>query len=420
MKKRTPSLNYVLKLMKISFYQFLLAILCGSMSFAHDLHAQKHLARKVQTSSAETSVKELLRLVEEQSGLKFVFSSKVNLNQTFTPDKKSLSVYEVLTEVLRPMGIDYEVFDQRILLTKRKVTELQKLDAVRELATAALDRRISGTVKDEKGETLVGVSVTLKNTGKGTMTNTLGQYSLDVPEGSHTLVFTYIGYKKVEMPLGNAAVYDVVLAEDNQALEEIIVVGYGTEKRSDLTGALSKVDMEKALAIPTTNVAEMLRGQAAGVQVTLGSARPGGSSNILIRGQKSISGGNDPLVVLDGFPIDNINDINPDDIASIEILKDASSQAIYGARAANGVILVTTKRGKEGKLQVGIHTYYTTQRLTKNFDMFSPEEFAQYRREAVRANNPGGVEYSPDEVNFGGSAAAAEYQNYNAYRPYEQ
>jgi TonB-linked SusC/RagA family outer membrane protein len=414
MKKRTPSLNYVLKLMKISFYQFLLAILCGSLSFAHDLHAQKHLAKKVQTSIAETSVKELLRTVEEQSGLKFVYSSKINLNVAYTPEKKSLSVYDVLTEVLRPMGIDYEVFDQRILLKKRKVTELQKLDPVRELVISSLDRRISGTVKDSKGETLVGVSVTLKNTSRGTMTNALGQYALDVPEGQHTLVFTYIGYKKVEFPLGNAAVYDVVLEDDNQALEEIIVVGYGTEKRSDLTGALSKVDLEKALAIPTTNVAEMLRGQASGVQVTLGSARPGGSSTILIRGQKSISGGNDPLIVLDGFPIDNINDINPDDIASIEILKDASSQAIYGARAANGVILVTTKRGKEGKMQVGIHSYYTTQRLTKNFEMFSPEEFAQYRREAVRSNNPGGKDYSPDEVNFGGSAAAAEYINYKA------
>jgi TonB-linked SusC/RagA family outer membrane protein len=414
MKKRTPSLNYVLKLMKISFYQFLLAILCGSLSFAHDLHAQKHLAKKVQTSIAETSVKELLRTVEEQSGLKFVYSSKINLNVAYTPEKKSLSVYDVLTEVLRPMGIDYEVFDQRILLKKRKVTELQKLDPVRELVISSLDRRISGTVKDSKGETLVGVSVTLKNTSRGTMTNALGQYALDVPEGQHTLVFTYIGYKKVEFPLGNSAVYDVVLEDDNQALEEIIVVGYGTEKRSDLTGALSKVDLEKALAIPTTNVAEMLRGQASGVQVTLGSARPGGSSTILIRGQKSISGGNDPLIVLDGFPIDNINDINPDDIASIEILKDASSQAIYGARAANGVILVTTKRGKEGKMQVGIHSYYTTQRLTKNFEMFSPEEFAQYRREAVRSNNPGGKDYSPDEVNFGGSAAAAEYINYKA------
>lgn len=414
MKKRTESLNYVLKLMKISFYQFLIAIICGSMSFAHDLHAQNYLARKVQTSTTESTVKELLRQVEEQSGLKFVYSSKINLNQTYTPEKRSLTVYDVLTEVLRPMGIDYEVFDQRILLKKRKISDLKRLDAVQELQVAEVDRRITGTVKDGKGEALIGVTVTLKNTNRGTMTNALGQYTLEVPEGDHTLVFTYIGYKRVELPVGNVSIYDVVLEEDNQALEELIVVGYGTEKRSDLTGALSKVDMDKALAIPTTNVAEMIRGQAAGVQVTLGSARPGGTSNILIRGQKSISGGNDPLIVLDGFPIDNINDINPDDIASIEILKDASSQAIYGARAANGVILVTTKRGKEGKMQVGVHTYYTTQRLTKNFEMFSPEEFAQYRREAVRANNPGGIEYSPDEVNFGGSAAAAEYINYKA------
>ncbi len=228
MKKRTESLNYVLKLMKISFYQFLIAIICGSMSFAHDLHAQNYLARKVQTSTTESTVKELLRQVEEQSGLKFVYSSKINLNQTYTPEKRSLTVYDVLTEVLRPMGIDYEVFDQRILLKKRKISDLKRLDAVQELQVAEVDRRITGTVKDGKGEALIGVTVTLKNTNRGTMTNALGQYTLEVPEGDHTLVFTYIGYKRVELPVGNVSIYDVVLEEDNQALEELIVVGYGT------------------------------------------------------------------------------------------------------------------------------------------------------------------------------------------------
>ncbi len=164
--------------------------------------------------------------------------------------------------------------------------------------------------------------------------------------------------------------------------------------------------MDNALAIPTTNVAEMIRGQAAGVQITLGSARPGGASDILIRGRNSIRGGNAPLIVLDGFPIEDINDINPDDISSIEVLKDASSQAIYGARASNGVILVTTKKGKEGKVRVSLNSFTTVQQLTRNFELNSADEFIALRREAVRTTNPvvNGIQaYSPDEVNFNGA-----------------
>ncbi|WP_417431801.1 SusC/RagA family TonB-linked outer membrane protein [Halpernia sp.] len=194
-------------------------------------------------------------------------------------------------------------------------------------------------------------------------------------------------------------------------LDEIIVVGYGTQKKSDVTGAVAKVNVENAKETPTTNISEMLRGKAAGLQVTLGSARPGGSSNILIRGRNSILGGNDPLIVLDGFPIENINDINPDDIASIEVLKDASSQAIYGARASNGVILVTTKRGKEGKMRININTYTTAQQLTKNFDLFNGEEFAQLRREAKRTDNLPTQGYLSDELNFNG-ATTPEYLNF--------
>lgn len=414
MKKSIPSLQIIVKLMKISFYQFLIAIFCGSLALAHDVEAQKSLARIVNIPAAQVSLHELLTGIEKQTDIKFVYSSRINITQPVATHLKNTSVYTLLTEVLKPLGIDYEVFDNRILLKKMKAREITEYEALLQVPARQAERTISGSVRDEQGEPLIGVSVSLKNTSRGTMTNAEGKYTLDVPDEQGVLVFSYLGFKKKEIPVPVSNVADVVLEEDNRALDEIIVVGYGTEKRSDVTGALSKVDLDKAIAVPTSNVAEMLRGQAAGVQVTLGSARPGGSSNILIRGQKSISGGNDPLVVLDGFPIDNINDINPDDIASIEILKDASAQAIYGARAANGVILVTTKRGKEGKIQVGVHTYYTSQRLTKNFDMFTPEEFAQYRREAVRANNPGGKDYSSDEINFGGSAAAPEYINYKA------
>ncbi|MGB7395363.1 MAG: SusC/RagA family TonB-linked outer membrane protein, partial [Pricia sp.] len=191
---------------------------------------------------------------------------------------------------------------------------------------------------------------------------------------------------------------NVVLQEDADQLEEVVVVGYGTQKKSDVTGSVASVNIEEATAVPTTNVSELLRGRAAGVQVNLADARPGGNSNIVIRGKVSLEG-NDPLIIVDGIPYDNINDVAAEDIVSVEVLKDASSQAIYGARAANGVILITTKRGKEGKFNVDYHGYTTIQTLTKNFDLYSAEEFAQLRREANRSDSESG-DYLDDSVIF--------------------
>lgn len=277
-------------------------------------------------------------------------------------------------------------------------------------------RTVNGTVLDEQGEGIPGVAVVVKGTTVGTVTDLDGKFSLAVPENGEILQFSYVGFTKQEIPI-SASPIQVVLVEDISNLDEFVVVGYGTQKRSEISGSVSVIDVDKATAIPTTNISEMIRGRAAGVQVTLASARPGGTSDILIRGRNSISGGNEPLIVLDGFFVDNINDINPDDIASIEILKDASAQAIYGARASNGVILVTTKRPQEGKMTIGVHSFGSIQNLTKNFELYNAEEFAQLRREARRSLNPivdGVQEYSDDVINFGGSEDAPEYRNFIA------
>jgi TonB-linked SusC/RagA family outer membrane protein len=284
---------------------------------------------------------------------------------------------------------------------------------------AAQSYQVKGKViSASSNETLIGATLAELNTNNGVITDFEGNFEIRLTQSPTVLSINYIGLKAKEVIVDrNTPFLEIILEDDAALLNEIVVVGYGTQKKSDITGAVSRVELDKVIAIPTTNISEMLRGQAAGVQVSLGSARPGGTSNILIRGQRSISGGNDPLVVLDGFPIDNINEINPDDIASVEILKDAAAQAIYGARAANGVILVTTKRGKSGKMSINYNTYYTTQKLTKNFELFGPEEFAQYRREARRSVNPivdGKQAFSPDTVNFGGTSLAAEYINYAA------
>ena len=279
----------------------------------------------------------------------------------------------------------------------------------------AQNKAINGEVRTSQGDLMPGVSIKLKGGQLQTQTDNNGKFSISVPTTNSILTFSYIGFVAQDVSLGAKSNIKVVLIEELSNLKDVVVVGYGTQKRSNISGSVATVNMEKATSIPTTNVAEMIRGQAPGVQVTLGSARPGGTSTILIRGKNSIKAGNDPLVVLDGFPINDINDVNADDIASIEILKDASAQAIYGSRASNGVILITSKKGKEGKFTVNFNNYVTTQTLTKNFDLYSAEEFAQLRREAVRTNNPivAGVQaYSPDNIIFGGSALAPEYQNF--------
>ena len=252
------------------------------------------------------------------------------------------------------------------------------------ISIVAQDITVSGTVQD-LSEPLIGVNVAVKGMAVGTSTDLDGTYSIGGLSKDDILVFSYTGYDTQEITVGDQTTIDVILLEASELLDEITVVGYGIKKKSNVVGAVTSVDVEEATALPTTNVSEMLRGRAAGVQVNLGDARPGGNSEIVIRGNVSVApGGNSPLIIVDGLPFDNLNDIAPDDIANIEILKDASSTAIYGSRASNGVILVTTKSGKEGKIAVNYHGYLTTQSITRNFNQYTGSQFIDLRREANR------------------------------------
>lgn len=266
------------------------------------------------------------------------------------------------------------------------------------LPLAAQQRSISGVVKDNAGEPLIGVSIMVKGTTNGSISDLDGNYSLSSVSSGSTLVFSYMGYETKEVAVLNQSVINVTLEEDNKILDEVVVVGYGTQKKSDLTGSVVSVKAEDMNAIPTSSIAEMLRGQAAGVVITQNSARPGGGSDITIRGKKSLTGGNSPLYIVDGVPVENIDDFNSQDIASLEILKDASSQSIYGARASNGVILITTKRGTENKTTVDLSAYVGTQHAKRNFDLYSPEEWITLRREVYR--NADGT-YQDDASIFG-------------------
>ena len=211
---------------------------------------------------------------------------------------------------------------------------------------------VTGNVKDNAGEPIVGASVLIKGTSTGTVTDINGNFTIQKANPSDVLVISSIGFTSKNVKVGNQTKLNVSLSEDMANLEEVVVIGYGTMKRRDLTGSVASVTGDKIAANPVANVAQALQGQLPGVTVTSQDGRPGASMSIRVRGGGSITQSNDPLFIVDGVQVSTIDDIPADNIESIDVLKDAASTAIYGARGANGVILVTTKGGKEGRAQV--------------------------------------------------------------------
>jgi TonB-linked SusC/RagA family outer membrane protein len=257
---------------------------------------------------------------------------------------------------------------------------------------------VKGTVENSNKEPIAGVTVVMKNTKTNTTsTTTTGTdgtfvFSNVIPGGGYSFILTNAEYVSQNLqgytirsnsPLN----LSVTLQSSVVSMDQVVVVGYGTQRKSDIISSVASIKPAQMTKNATLDVGEMLRGKAAGVMVTTSDAGPGGSSNILIRGRSSISAGTAPIVIADGVRIGSINDLNPNDIASVEILKDASAQAIYGARASNGVILITTKRGRPGKLAINYSGYYGTQTAKRNFDVYTGQEFAQLKREADRAVN---------------------------------
>lgn len=267
-------------------------------------------------------------------------------------------------------------------------------------ALAQTGRTVSGTITDDKGESLPGVTVIVKGTTAGATTNANGEYSLSVPEGGTTLVISSIGYEKKEVPVGTGGRVNVRLATEAQALNEVQVVGYGVQKKSQVTGAISSVNEQALRDVPVANVGQALQGRAAGITISSNGTSPGQAPTIRIRGNRSFSGSNDPLLVVDGVPYDgSLNDLNPDDLAGVEVLKDASSTAIYGARGANGVILVTTKRGKAGAPRPTYSGYYGLKQAYGKFDIQNGQQYYNYKLEAYRAGAANGV-YDPSSPTF--------------------
>lgn len=272
----------------------------------------------------------------------------------------------------------------------------------------------TGTVVDENGEPIIGASVVVKGTKNGSVTDLNGRFTLQNVKQNQTLEISYIGYTAQSVTYKGSGSVKVVLKEDDKTLNELVVVGYGVQRKSDVTGALAHLDAKQITAMPISNAMEGMQGKTAGVDIT-NSQRPGTVGSITIRGQRSITASSEPLYVVDGMIIQNggIDNINPQDIESIEVLKDASATAIYGARGANGVVLVTTKKGKEGKVTLnyaGTLTFSTLHDVTKNM---SATQWIDYARRAAYNSGSYGdqskgfaPDYDSDKKLFGGTAAS--------------
>ncbi|MET3115259.1 TonB-linked SusC/RagA family outer membrane protein [Pedobacter sp. CG_S7] len=241
------------------------------------------------------------------------------------------------------------------------------------------DVRVKGKVTDAQGGPLPGISVKVAGTSAGTVSKSDGTYDISAPEGA-SLVFSYVGYAAQTIKISGKTLINVTLTEDDKTqLSEVVVVGYGTQRKSDLTGSVTSLSGKDLDKTPVVGADQMLQGRVSGLQLTQSDGQPGNASSIRIRGTNSINSGNEPLYVIDGFAgVANLSSINPSDVASIEVLKDASSTAIYGSRGANGVILVTTKKGKEGQNAINFDAYAGVQKLSKKMDMLNATEFAQY------------------------------------------
>lgn len=240
------------------------------------------------------------------------------------------------------------------------------------LSSLAQTIQLTGTVTDTKGETLIGASVLEKGTTNGCITDIDGNFALTVAPNA-TMVISYVGYVAQEIPLNGQKVLKVTLKDDTEMLDEVVVIGYGTMKKSDMTGAISSVDTEELTKRATTNPAEALQGKIAGVNIMKAGGNAGAGISVKIRGVKSF-GSNEPLYIIDGFPGD-IDNVNPQDIQSMEVLKDGAAAAIYGSVAANGVIIITTKNGKKGETHIDFNTYLSITQVANKLEMTNAEQY---------------------------------------------
>ena len=335
-------------------------------------------AQKVSLKLKDATVQQAIQSLQKQGYSISVKLSDVNMDAAVSIDAKDEELSAVLGKIFAGQNVDTTVDGKSIIVTKR----------VAAASAPARTTTVTGQVKDAAGNPLIGVTVWVEGTTNGTTTDMAGNYSITA-KSNESLGFSYIGYNDVLEVVGSRSVIDVVLKESATSMDEVVVVGYGTQSRRTLTTAISKVDGAELFDAPVSNVGDALKGKVAGLRVQTTDTTSGAAPRFLIRGGSSISMSNDPIVIVDGV-LRTMDDINPNDIESIEVLKDAASAGIYGARASNGVVLITTKKGTIGKgPQIVFDAQVGWTEPSRKWDLMNAKEFLSWVRPALKDTRSG-------------------------------
>ena len=406
MKIIDATFYWVVKIMKWSILQLCIGAVFANISLAFDVNAQELLNRRISVQAVNQKINSVLSEIEKNAEVKFSYSPNlIQASRKITLHVSNEKLSSVLEKLLAPYNLRYEIIGKQIILKRNIPEPLKEESSQTNISDQAESAAIvvTGSVTDGTGMSLPGVSILIKGTQSGTTADANGKYKIEIASGDAVLVFSFVGYLSQEVAVGDRTNIDVTLKSDDKILNEIVVVGYGMVKKRDLTGSVVSIGAAELQQQPVSSFNQALQGRVSGVQVTNSSNAPGGGITIRVRGGNSISASNDPLYVIDGFPVTNpapatgagnstsfpnpLASINPNDIESIEILKDASATAIYGSRGANGVVLVTTKRGKEGQTVIDFDAYYGVQEITKMLDMATAEQHTASKNEQLRNLN---------------------------------
>jgi len=372
----SPGMKKILIQMKLTCAFILLAMV---QTFAIDSYSQTTMLSLTMSNSA---VKDVLAQIEDQSEFYFLYSSKViDVDRKVDVQVENNRIDAILNDLFQGTDVLYAIEGRQIVLTTSEISGQ---------STNTQKSRITGKVTSTTGESLLGVTVAVKGTTVGTTTDNDGKFSITVPEGATKMIFSFIGMETQEILIGSLKEINVVMDITNIGIDEVVAIGYGTQRKSDVTGAMIRVGEDELKSRPVANTFEAMQGKAAGVDIT-SNERPGEIGAINIRGVRSLTASNTPLYVVDGIPVmsnSGIETLNPSDIESIDVLKDASATAIYGSRGANGVIIVTTKKGKEGKLSFNYSGTVTFETIQDRNTMMDADEYLTWRRWAYYYLDP--------------------------------
>lgn len=372
--------------MRVKLLLFIFLVICSVRSFSQD--------KLISLNFKEATIERIISEIEKQSEYRFFFEkSGIDLTFKATIQIQNASVQEALEKLFTNSQFSYQIIDRHIILSQDKNNNAPNS------CPQKLSKTIRGIVTNNNKETIPGVAVVIKNTNTGTITDRNGFYKIEVPLTTDSLQFSYVGMERKEVSLGNNTQINVVLEPAILNVDEVVIVGYGDQRKSDLTGAITTIEVDGTRRMPVAGIDQALQGKAAGVLITSTSGSPGGGTTVRIRGIGTVNN-NNPLFVVDGIPTDDIRFLNTADIDNIEILKDASATAIYGNRGANGVILINTKKGIPGSPVVTAESYIGINDVWKNPEMGDSRQFANISNLAVKngldAEGAGAYQYIED------------------------